>query len=62
MRKFWWELIFALASLTAALIALQTEGITPADGVWWIVLAGIAAGDSLLECFLDDFKEWRKRP
>lgn len=60
--KFWWELIFALASLTMALIALRSEGITPADGVWWIVLAGIAVGDSLLECFFDDFKEWRKRP
>lgn len=62
MRKFLWELIFAFASLEAALIVLRIEGITPADGAWWIVVAGFAAWNSLLECFLDDFKEWRKRP
>ena len=62
MRKFLWELIFAFASLEAALIVLRIEGITPADGAWWIVVAGFAAWNSLLECFLDDFIEWRKRP
>lgn len=59
MRKFWWELIFAQASLTAVPIALRIEGITPADGAWWIVVAGFVAGDSLLECFLDDCKKYR---
>lgn len=59
MRKFWWELIFALASLKAALIALQIEGITPADGAWWIVVAGFEVWNSLLECFLDDCKKYR---
>lgn len=62
MRKFWWELIFALASLTMALIALRTEGITPADGTWWVIVAGFAAWNSLFEYFLEDFKEWRRRP
>ena len=48
MRKFWWELIFAWASLTMALIALRTEGITPADGTWWVIVAGFTAWNSLL--------------
>jgi hypothetical protein len=40
MRKFWWELIFALASLSMALIALRSEGITPVDASWWVIVAG----------------------
>ena len=62
MRKFWWELIFALASLTMALIALRSEGITPVDANWWVIVAGFSAWNSLLEYFLEDFKEWRRRP
>jgi hypothetical protein len=62
MRKFWWELIFALASLAMALIALRTEGITPTGGTWWVIVAGFSSWSSLLEYFLEDFKEWRRRP
>lgn len=62
MRKFWWELIFALASLAMALIALRVEGITPVDVSWWVIVAGFSSWNSLLEYFLEDFKEWRRRP
>lgn len=62
MRKFWWKLIFALACLTMALVALRVEGITPVDGNWWVIIAGVAAWNSLLDCFIEDCKEWRKRP
>jgi hypothetical protein len=62
MRKFWWELIFAWASLAMAFIALRTEGITPVNVSWWVVVAGFTAWNSLFECFFEDFKEWRRRP
>lgn len=62
MKKFWWELIFALASLAIALIALRSEGITPVDVSWWVIVASFSAWDSLLDYFLEDFKEWRRRP
>lgn len=59
MRKFLWELIFALASLTIALMALRLAGITPADWKWWVIIAGFAAWNSLLDYFLEDWKAWR---
>lgn len=62
MRNFWWELIFALASLSMALIALRSEGITPVGVSWWVIVAGFLTWNSLLEYFLEDFKEWRRRP
>lgn len=62
MRKFWWELIFALACLTMALIALRAEGITPVDGEWWVIVAGFPAFNSLFDYFIEDYKKWRKRP
>lgn len=62
MQKFWWELIFALASLTMALIALRSEGITSVDVSWWVIVAGFSVWNSLLDHFLEDFKEWRRHP
>ncbi len=59
MSKFWWELIFALVSLMAALVMLRLEGITPADWKWWIIIAGFSAWNSLLDYFLEDWKKWK---
>lgn len=60
MKKFWWELIFALFCLTAALEALRIAGITFADWEWWVIIAGFSAWNSLLDYFLEDWKKWRR--